>query len=167
MRSIFLQLILLCCFAAQGQADSTQPPYLRYPTVPPFKILLADSLNFYSKDQLAQGKPLLLMVFNPDCSHCQHETEQLREKKDAFKDFQIVMITLQPLWEMNAFVEKYKVAEIPNVVTGKDVYYFSPSFFRYRNLPFHALYNARGELITTFEGSVGIEKILDRLVKGK
>jgi hypothetical protein len=37
------------------------------------------------------------------------------------------------------------------------------SFYRFHNLPFLALYDKKGKLVTTFEGSVGMDKILPLL----
>ena len=36
----------------------------------------------------------MLMVFSPDCEHCQHETEEIIKNIDQFKKYQIVMATL-------------------------------------------------------------------------
>jgi len=103
------------------------------------------------------------MVFNPDCSHCQHETEEMIAHKDELKDVQIVMITMQPLWMMKDFISKYALADFPNVVVGKDIYYILPGFFDIRNLPYLAMYNKKGNLIGGFEGSLPIEKVIEIL----
>ena len=101
------------------------------------------------------------MLFSPECSHCQHETEELIAHKDELKDIQIVMVTLHPLWMMNEFIDHYKLKELPNVVVGRDIYYFFPSFYNIRNLPFLAMYDKKGNLITTFEGSMPIARVVE------
>lgn len=151
-------------FSAFAQMDSSKlAPYQRYPTLPPIQILLSDSTTMYTKAQLPSNKQILFMVFNPDCSHCQHETEEMIAHKDELKDVQIVMITMQPVWMMKDFISKYGLADFPNVVVGKDIYYILPGFFDIRNLPYLAMYNKKGNLIGGFEGSLPIEKLIQIL----
>jgi len=153
-------LIVLASTSLHAQmADTTLAPYLRYPTLPPLQLLLGDSTK-YTKDDLPRKKPVLLMVFSPDCSHCQHTAEELLKYKNEIKDIHIVMATLQSVDQMNAFVEKYRLKELPNVVVGRDQYFLTPSYYNIKNLPYHAFYNKKGELIRGFEGSMSIEKIL-------
>ncbi|HEX2606745.1 MAG TPA: thioredoxin [Flavisolibacter sp.] len=154
-------LFLFTVLIGQAQVDTTTPPYKKFPTLPPVQILLGDSTTKFTKESIAKGKPVLFMVFSPDCSHCQHEAEELVAHRDEMKDIQIVMITLHPLWQMNEFVKNYKLDQLKNVVVGKDVYYIMPSFYNIGNLPFLAMYNKNGGLISVFEGSLGISKVID------
>ena len=162
MKKWFLQLVLFGIgFSAFAQVDSTTPPYKKFPTLPPIQLLLGDSTTKFTKENLPAKKPVLVMLFSPDCSHCQHEAEEMHTYKNKLKDIQIVMITFNPLWQMNEFVNRYKLNELKNVVVGKDIYVVLPSFYSIHNLPFHALYDKKGNLISTFEGSVEIPKLLE------
>jgi len=164
MKSWLLRLVLICIsIPSFAQVDSTTPPYKKFPTLPPIQILLGDSTTKYTKENLPQNKPVLFILFSPDCSHCQHETEELYARKDDLKNIQVVMITLSPLWQMNEFVRRYGLKEVKNIVVGKDIYNILPSFYAIRNLPFHALYNKKGVLISTYEGSIKIENLLKTL----
>ena len=157
-----------CClgFCSFAQADDTSiPPYKRFPTLPPIQLLLSDSTTMFTKEDFAKKKPVLLILFSPECSHCQHETEELVKYKDDLKDIQIVMATLHPLTDMKAFIEHYKLKDLPNVIVGKDIYYLMPSFYNIHNLPYMAMYNKKGELIGGYEGSLSISKVLDIFAK--
>ena len=165
-RSLTFLLFILVFFSAFCQDDVSQPPFKRFPTLPPVKILLSDSSTIFSKAEIPANKPVLYMIFSPECSHCQHETEELIAHKELFKDVQIVMVTMHPLWMMNEFVSKYKVNTLPNVIVGRDIYYTSPGFYNIHNLPFLAMYNKKGELINTFEGSMPVEKVAELLNEG-
>ena len=164
MKKWFFVLAFACFgFAVQAQvADTTLAPYKRYPTLPPLQILLGDSTTKYTKEDLPRKKPVLFMLFSPDCSHCQHTAEELLAKKDKIKDIHIVMATLHSIYQMNAFVEKYRLKELPNVVVGRDMFYLMPTFYGIKNLPYLAFYDKKGNLITGFEGSMSIEKILQQ-----
>lgn len=160
MRYLLTLILSLCLLASHAQQAPSQPPYLRFPTLPPMQLLLADSTTKYTRDDVPRKKAVLLMLFSPECSHCQHTAEELVANKEKLKDLHIIMATLQPLWQMNAFVEKYGLKEIPGLVVGKDFSYILPSFYGIHNLPYLAFYNKKGSLITGFEGSMPLERIL-------
>ena len=83
MKKWFFALALICfAFNMQAQvADTALAPYKRYPTLPPLQILLGDSTTKYTKEDLPRKKPVLFMLFSPDCSHCQHTAEEMLAKK--------------------------------------------------------------------------------------
>jgi hypothetical protein len=101
------------------------------------------------------------MYFSPDCDHCQHQMDDILKDMESFKNIQLVLATVQPFDQMKAFNEKYKLAQYSNVYIGRDIKYILPPFFQMRNLPYLALYNRKGNLITTFEGNVKTKKLLD------
>jgi thiol-disulfide isomerase/thioredoxin len=153
-------ILLLIAAASMAQVDSTTPPYKKFPTLPPVQLLLGDSTTKFTKEDFAK-KPVLIMLFSPECSHCQHEAEALSLHSDEMKNIQVVMITFHPLWQMNEFAGRYKLNELKNIVVGKDIYLILPSFYGIRNLPFHALYNKKGNLISVVEGSAEISKLIE------
>lgn len=100
------------------------------------------------------------MLFNPQCEHCRHETEEIIQHIDKFKHIQIVMATSAPFDSMMAFRERYQLAKFSNIIVAQDTHYFLTSFFKVHSLPFLAFYNRKKELITVAEGSVPVEKIV-------
>lgn len=161
-------ILLLSSFFAIAQTDSTKlPPYQRFPTVPPIQLLLSDSSTIYTKAQIPSKKPVLIMIFNPECEHCQHETEEIIAHRDELKDVQIVMsmIAVQPLSMMKDFISKYHLNEYSNITVGKDIYYIMPGFYDLHNIPFLAMYDKKGDLIEGFEGSLPITKVIELLKK--
>jgi thioredoxin-related protein len=148
-----------------SQNDSTQAPYKRFPTFPPVKLLLPDSISYFTKTDLSKKSPVMLMLFNPGCSHCQHETEEIIKNIDRFKGKQIVMATMMPFDSMMTFREKYKLAQFNNIIVAQDTHFFLPPYFMVNSLPFLAFYNKKKELISVFEGSMPIEKVIAELKK--
>lgn len=159
MKLFFAFFFLVCFSVAFAQQDTTIPPYKRYPTVPTLQLLTMDS-TLYTKTNLPKKKQVLLMLFSPDCDHCQHEAEQLEANREAFRTTQIVMVSTAPLYRLKDFAETYKLNKMDNVVVAKDPYYLLLSFFGVHNFPYLALYNKKGNLIKTFEGSVKMETLL-------
>jgi thiol-disulfide isomerase/thioredoxin len=132
---------------AQNGIDTT-PPYKRFPTVPPFKLLQTDSVSIFTKNDLKKNKPVLVILFNPDCGHCKNETEE------------IIMATMAPHAAMKDFYAKYKLGEFKNIKVGRDFQYMLPSFYSVRTLPYLAMYDQKGSLLSTFEGSMKIEDLI-------
>jgi len=154
--SVFVTLLL------NAQTDSIpQPPYKRFPTPPPFKLLMADSSTYYTKADLPKKTPLLIIAFSPDCDHCKKETEELIRNIDQFKKVQIVMATWLPFAEMKKFYEDFELYKYENIKVGRDVSFILPPFYNIRNLPFLALYNKKGNLITIAEGSLPMTRLIE------
>ena len=142
------------------QEDLELPPYKRFPTVPPLKLLLLDSTSYFTKENLKKNKPVLIIVFNPDCEHCKHETEEIIKNIDSLKNIQIIMATMMPFDLMKSFYEKYDLQRFQNITVGKDVQYTLPSFYQMHFMPYLAMYNKKGNLLATFEGSMKIEDLI-------
>jgi thioredoxin-related protein len=160
MRFGFMIVFICSVLLLQAQVDTITPPYKRFPTVPPLQLLLGDSTTKFTKDNIPRKKPVLIMLFSPDCNHCQRTAEELWQHQKEMKDIVIVMSTLHSISQMNAFVREYRLDEIKNIVTGKDVHYILPSFYGIKNLPYLAMYDRKGKLIMGFEGSMPVIKIL-------
>ncbi|HRG23811.1 MAG TPA: redoxin domain-containing protein [Chitinophagaceae bacterium] len=161
MKKLFLFLALaLLALPSFSQKDSTQAPYKRFPGFPPISLLLPDGKSYFTKADLPKDKAVLLMLFNPSCSHCQEETKQITQHIDKFSNIHIVMATPMPLDSMLAFREKYKLANFKNITITQDNKAMMPTYFMINNLPFLAFYNRKKELIGTHEGSMSIEKLL-------
>ena len=156
---IALGVSCLFAFTCFGQADPVLPPYQRFPSFPPARLLKTDS-SYFTKDDLKKKMPVMLMLFNPQCDHCQHETEELTKHIDLFKKIQIVMATTMPYDSMMAFHKKYKLADYDNIIVGQDVNHLLPTFYNIAHLPFLAFYNKNKELISVFEGALPIPQIV-------
>lgn len=100
------------------------------------------------------------MFFSPSCEHCQHQTKDMIAGMDSLKDVQIVMATYQPFEEMTTFYKDYQLSKYHNIKMGRDTKWFLPAFFRMKSLPYLALYDKNGNLITTFEGNHTVAKLV-------
>jgi thioredoxin-related protein len=151
---------LISLFTNAQTENISIPPYKRFPSPPPFQLLLGDSVTRYTKANLPK-KPLLLLIYSPDCTHCQHTAEEIIASKEDLKNIQIVMATISSIRDMNAFQKKYKLDKMSNVVAGKDIYFLLPPFYGMKNFPYLALYDKKGKLILGFEGSMSIKKVVE------
>jgi thiol-disulfide isomerase/thioredoxin len=164
LKKLFLLPALIFFYAiAFSQEDSTAPVYQRFPTIPQFTVFKAPDSTSFTRDDLKKNKPVVFMIFSPDCEHCQHETEKLLANIDKFKNSQIVMVTYLPYHEMMAFYKNYKIADYPEITMARDTKFFFPVFFKIRNLPSIFVYDKKGNFKKNFEGSVNTDLISDEL----
>ena len=164
MKNIIAIVITLFIFQlAFSQNDTSKPVYLRFPTIPQFAIYKAPDSILFTRENLQKHKSTVLIIFSPDCEHCQHETKELLDHIQDFKKAQIVMITYQPYEGMVQFYKDYKLADYPQITMGRDTKFFFPIFFQVRSLPSIFVYNKKGEFKKAFEGSVKIEQVADEL----
>jgi hypothetical protein len=70
------------------------------------------------------------------------------------------MVTLHPLFQMNAFAETYGLKDLPNVVLWQRHSFLLPSFYGIHSLPNMAFYGKNGTLIRSVEGALPGEKVL-------
>ncbi|MES1220865.1 MAG: thioredoxin [Bacteroidota bacterium] len=159
MRFFFLLICLSISISGFSQYDPT-PPYQRFPTYPPVNLLMTDSATLFTKKDLPKKTPVLLIIFNPECDHCQHETTELIKNINSFKKVKIVMATVRPIADIKPFVVKYKLAQYSNITVGKDFQFFLPGFYMINNLPYLAMYDKQGKLISTFEGTMKMTDLI-------
>ncbi|HEV2354652.1 MAG TPA: thioredoxin fold domain-containing protein [Puia sp.] len=168
-RSLLAFVVFALCQTVSAQKLPNQPatdsanfnaPFMRFPTIPPFRLLKLDSSSYLTKADLRKNRKTIVMFFSPDCEHCKHQTENILADFKDFKDIEIVMATYQPFSEMREFNERYRIYEHPNILIGRDEKFVLPPFYRIQNLPYLALYDKKGKLITTFEGTQKAETLL-------
>ncbi len=163
--TVFVSFLFLLSPINGQIADTAKLPYQKFPFYPPVKLLKADSSGYYTRESLPKKSAVMLMLFNPDCEHCQHETEELVKNIGEFKDVQIVMITNVALPQIRSFIDKYGLSAYKNIEVTQDTHYFLISYYGLRNFPFLAFYNKKKELISVFHGSMPMDKVLAELKK--
>ena len=156
-----ITLFVLVQLSVTSFAQQTEPPYKRFPTVPPLKLLLVDSATRFTEKDLKKDLPVFVILFSPDCEHCKKGTEELIGTIDKFKDIQIVMTTILPFDKMKEFYNTYELDKFKNITVGRDEFFLLPTFFRIRNMPFCACYDKKGNLIDIAEGALPLPKVLE------
>lgn len=146
--------------AAFAQADTSKAGEKEATSLPAFTLLKVDSTSMTRMD-LPKNKKIMIMFFSPGCDHCKHQTDSILSNIEKLKDVEILMTTYQPFDEMKVFYQEYKLAKYSNVLMARDIKYFFPSFYKFRSLPFLALFNEKGKLITTFEGSTKMAQVVE------
>lgn len=164
MRYLFCALLfILCCNAlvSRGQhTGDTLAPYRKYRQLPSFQVLLPDSSRSFNTYNIRKGKPSVLILFSPDCDHCEQLSAMILDSLQAFKEVNLVMATPFPLREIKAFIAKTGLGKIPHLVIGKDASFFFGSFFKTDTVPFIAVYDKNKQFVTTITRLKKIEELI-------
>jgi hypothetical protein len=136
----FLVLMAVPAFAQTAKNDKG---------IPPFKILQTNSRYFQASD-LDKNKPVVLIYFAPDCSHCQVLMDGVFKNIDAFKKTQLVLVTFKPLSELQLFERQFNTSSYPNIHTGTEgSTFFLRYYYSLNQTPFTAVFN-KGMLVCSF-----------------
>ncbi len=151
-------LIAMVGFSQKSMTD-TVPAYIRAVVMPSFTTYKAPDSIAFTKQDIRKGKPVLLMIFSPDCSHCQNVTKEIIKNIDHFKKSQIIMITWLPYPDMTAFYRDYKIANYPEITMAWDKKYFFLPYYNVRNYPKLIVYDKKGKYVKEFQGDVNIDDV--------
>lgn len=154
MKYFFIAILLFSYTASFAQDTDSLPLYKKFPDVPPFMLTTLPDSGIFKKDDLEKKKYTLIMVFSPDCDHCQHATEDLLANINSFKKVQIIMATPLEYRLIIPFYQKYQLANQKNIVVGRDPTYFLGNFYGVRNFPSMYLYDKKGKFVRFIEGTI-------------
>lgn len=161
-KSVLVITILLAAVSCFSQND-TLPLYLQFKTIPPFKLQKPDSSGWITKADLHKNHRTIIMLFSPDCEHCQHQTEILLENIEKLKDVQIVMATTSPPHIIEWFINKYEMSKHKNFLIGRDQQVLLGPFYKLNNIPLLAIYDKKGLLVKVFDGGAKWKKLEEAL----
>jgi thiol-disulfide isomerase/thioredoxin len=158
MKQLAILFIAIAAFGAAKAQNDTLPPYKQVPVVPAFTIQLTDS-SWFGKKDLPQKTPVVIIYFNPECGHCQHEAEELSKSMDKFRKVFFVMAAYQDMDKIKEFAVTYGLDSFPNIKFGRDTKYFLPVFYQVKMTPFSAVYDKKGNLVKVFETGMTPEEL--------
>ncbi len=153
MKKLLLVLILaIGAISLKAQNTATNG-------MPPFKILTKDS-TYLTPANLKKGKPVMIVYFAPDCTHCQHFTDELKlrmdkeakQKDKPFSNTQIVMVTFTDLLDMKLFYIDFELAKYRNIMMGTEGRtYVVLRYYNVKTTPYIAVYDKNGKLVQGFD----------------
>jgi thioredoxin-related protein len=157
-RIVFYLLILLVGNTAKAQAPSMQMT-ARQTGLPSFSITRVPDSSRFEKANLQKNKAVIMMVFSPDCEHCQQKIKEIMANIKLFKNVQIVMVSNLGYSYVKRFYQEFNVARYPNITMGMDYRYMLGNFFTIPGLPAMFLYNKNGQFVKAFDRNVPVQKI--------
>lgn len=161
----FLMVSLLASSTLFAQSNiDPNAPFLKDKNIPKFTLNLTTGKSF-SNTQIPKNRYTCIIIFSPDCSHCQEEAAELTKNAAKFKNVFFIWNSYKEMNDIKAFAVKYGLDKQANVVVGRDPEFSIPVFFRPRMTPFVALYD-RGQLLKVYEQGVKVPELL-KIIGGK
>ena len=159
---LFFSLIIMvgCTQAQIVKQDITK--------IPPFKILRPDS-TYFTPANLKKDKPVMIIYFSPDCSHCQHLVYEMKPEMKQLGDIQIVMVTFTDftmLKMIKNFTRDFDLAKYPNITVGTEGHtYVVQQYYQVRTTPYIAVYDHKGKLVKAYDKVPSMNELIATVKK--
>jgi thioredoxin-related protein len=159
-------LLFFCLIIAAGCSRAQIQTYTPPPFIPPYNILTTDSVN-ETPANLKKNKPVMIIYFSPDCSHCQHLMYDMKPQMNAFKNIQVVMITFaEPLKASQVFYRDFDLKKYPNFTVGTEGYSLKvQKYYELKSTPYIALYDKNGKLVKAYVKAPKIDELVAEVKK--
>ena len=133
--------------------------------IPDIDFITAQRKEMTTAD-LVKGQPVLMVLFNPSCGHCQKLLEQIRDNISLFKNINIVFLTGKPLKEvLPNYVVNVKVDKMKEIMVVSDKEDITIKIFEYFGIPQIMLYNKEHKLEFMYYKDATNKQMLSHLRK--
>lgn len=113
-----------------------------------------------SGEALINNANLLVMIFSPECEHCNAVATMLENNAVTFKQSQLLLLTSNVLSELIPdFAMRHQLYKYPNTYIGFDSSDFAKKIFLYQSLPQISIYSPERTLIKHFTGDVPFDSL--------
>ncbi|WP_257667851.1 peroxiredoxin family protein [Parapedobacter tibetensis] len=96
------------------QSHASASPAVAPTSVEPTKIIpdftfyiLQSGIRFSREDLAKDGKNIVFILFDPSCSHCQHEARDLGQHYSRVKDVHVYFVSMNDPALMSTFLDTY------------------------------------------------------------
>jgi len=163
MKKILFLLCLVITAGCTNAQNSTPPADKKAPTptaIAPYHILTTDSVYTTPAD-LKKNKPVMIIYFSPDCSHCQHLMYEMKPKIAAFKNMQVIMVTwVKQLEAIRVFARDFDLKKHPNFTVGTEGYTMVVQrYYDVHTTPYIAMYDKNHKLVKDWEKAPSIDEL--------
>lgn len=105
----------------------------------------------------------ILVLFQPDCDHCQREAQEFQKNLAAFNNYTLFFVSSVGLPETEAFAKQYGLSGQPNIKFGTTAVENVLNNFGAISAPSIYIYNGSGKLVKKFNGETDIQQILEAI----
>jgi thioredoxin-related protein len=129
--------------------------------LPNMRLVGLDAKQFNA--QSLKGKRTVLILFQPDCEHCQNESKQIAERLDKFAKYELYFVSTAAIPEIQKFSVDYKLAGKPNIHFAKTEVQQIIDSFGPIPAPSIFIYSENGEQLNSFQGEMEMDVIIKYL----
>ncbi len=128
--------------------------------IPDFVIIKPDGKTITNK-ALKAGKPVLLMIFSPECEHCMQILDTMKRMTANMQKTQLILVTeARNKQLLKDFIEKKELDKHPAFQQiGWDKANLIFYIYTYQMLPQINVYNSDHKLTRTFTGTFSLDSL--------
>ena len=174
---ILLPIAAAFLLSVSTQAQFKNPQYQKAPQqkmnfqskgapMPNFVINKSSGGNF-SSQSLVKGKPVMIMIFSPDCDHCGHMLDSIKTIKHLFKQTQVVLVAEdRTKSQMLPFIKKHNLNQVGIYkAIGTNKGDLIAALYTFKILPQVMFYDSNHKLIRILDGNSYSLKDLKQYIK--
>jgi hypothetical protein len=143
--------------AKNGEAEETAATTKN--DLPFMPIALTNGTVVNAKDFTGKN---ILILFQPDCDHCQHEAVDIEKQLAEFNHYKLYFVSAAPLPEIEKFAVTYKLKGKENILFGNTAAENVLNHFGPIPAPSIYIYNEQ-TLKKSFEGQTDVNEIIRNL----
>lgn len=128
-------------------------------TLPAFSFYKLDNTPYTADSVANTDGRLIIMLFSPDCEHCQYTAKSYVQHKQLLESSKILMVTPADSLSATKFYTGYQLNTLPNVVVLRDPKMTYPGTFGAGMIPTFLVYKNR-KLINRFIGETRVDNLL-------
>lgn len=155
-------MLIGCCLSFIVSFAQQEPDFKKKGApIPPFKLELTKNGTAFTNANLKPNKPVMLVIFSPECDHCEHTVDSLKANAGLFKNTQLLLVAEARNKEhMKKFIEKTGIGDLPVFQTiGVDrsnlIYYA----YTQKILPQINFYDKNFKLVKRFDGQYPLDSV--------
>jgi peroxiredoxin len=148
-----------CTKTSTEKKTETVAPIQKHNDLPSMTLMALDGTQINTLS--IKGKSILIL-FQPDCDHCQREAKEIRENLEAFKEYSIYFISADPMPAIEKFAKDYELVNRANIFFGMTT--VDNVLKNFGPIPAPSVYIYSDQVLKQkFNGEVAIDKILQAL----
>jgi len=167
MKKILLAALILGACSTPEKRNSEEVKGTSVPAAQQIKSDLPNMFVFRTDGEKIETRSLtgkvVLILFQPECDHCQREAVEIEKNIAAFKDYTLYFISADTQPKIRKFGTDYKLDKHSNIFLGQTAVDSILSNFGAIDAPSVYIYNASGKLVEKFNGETDINRILAKL----
>ena len=154
----YLLLLTATLFSISGMAQQAgaakRMSYTNAGAPIPNFIITKTTGGTLTNEQLTKGKPVMIMIFSPECEHCELSLDSLKTIRNDFKTTQVVLVAEERHKDqMASFVARTKAKDDPVFGTiGTNKGELIAAIYTNKILPQIVFYDNYHKLIKIFDG---------------
>lgn len=160
MKRVIVYLAIMSLAGCQARTANQKLAGIK--SIPSFKILSVDSSQCINSDNITYGCPVVFMYFDPECEHCQWETQNIMHHISELQHAKIYLITDHESPKViSQFSAYFHINTALNIFVGRD---FNYSFFRAYSapqVPYMAIYDSHRKLKKIYQGETDIQSVIN------